>query len=164
LLRTKYVVQRLDTVAVALGLGLHLPTGSTEDLQGAGDTRVEPLFIVSGVLGDRVEPLLNLGVDINADSVDRSVARWAAGASAEIVGPLTGAVVFLGRHELTEQTTPIEVPFFFQVRRNDVFDVSIGARYLVADLAVVGAAVQLPLNDDGLRAAAIPTLQLEYTF
>ena len=164
LLRAKYVVHRGDPVDLAAGLGLSLPTGNVDNLQGTGTTRVLPTLILSHVFLDRIEPLLNLGMDLNCNDVSRSVFRWAVGATARIVGQLTGAVVFLGANELEAQTEPIEAPFFVQIQRNDLYDVSVGFRYLLGSAFVVAANVLVPLNDDGLRAVAIPTVQLEYEF
>jgi hypothetical protein len=102
--------------------------------------------------------------DINADDVDRTVFRWAVGATGQIYGPLTGALVFLGRNELSSQTDPIEPPFFFQIERNDIYDVAVGLRWLFLERFVLSANALIPLNDDGLRASAIPTVELEYLF
>ena len=75
-------------------------------------------------------------LDINADDVARSVVRWSAGATAQISGPLAVAVAFLGRHELSEQTKRIPLPFFFQIERNDTFDAAVGLRYRLTDSGV----------------------------
>ena len=164
LLRAKYVLRRGAPVDVALGLGLSLPTGRPEDFQGTGTTRVQPLLIASRRVGHRLELLANAGADVNTDDVDRTVVRWAIGGTASIVEPLAAAVMFLGRHELDAQTAPIHLPFFFQVERNDIFDVSVGLRWRFAEAGVLSANALLPLNRDGLRADAIPTLQIEYAF
>ena len=164
LLRAKYAFHRGEPVDIAAGLGLSLPSGNPDNLMGSGTTRVQPTLILSRVFLDRIEPLLNLGFDLNCNDVGSSIFRWAAGATAQVVGPLTGAVVFLGRNELGAQTDPIEAPFFLQIERNDIYDFSIGFRYLIRDALVVAANVLVPLNDDGLRADAIPTLQVEYAF
>ena len=121
-------------------------------------------MIVSRVIAERFEPLVNVGIELNADSVDRSIVRWAAGGTARITGPLTVALVFLGRHELQEQTEKIKVPFFFQIERNDIIDASAGLRYRFADKGVVAVNALVPLNEDGLRAEVIPTLEVEYAF
>jgi hypothetical protein len=163
LVRAKYVLLRQRAVDVAAQLGLSLPTGSQDDLQGTGTTRVQPLLVLSRVIG-RVEPLLNLGVDFDADDVDRSVMRWAIGATGQVLDALSVSAVFLGRHELAAQSDPIETPFFFQVERNDQYDVSVGARYHFADAGLVGVAAIVPLNEQGLRPDVIPILSLEYAF
>jgi hypothetical protein len=119
---------------------------------------------MSHVFAERFEPLLDLGVDINADDAERSAFHWAIGGSAQIYGPLTGNLVFLGVNEFKAQADPIETPFFFQIERNDLFDVSVGLRYLFLESGVVSVNFIVPLNDQGLRADFIPTVQVEYAF
>ncbi len=164
LLRGKYVVRRGEPCDLALGLGVSFPSGDRDDFHGTGTYRVQPSLILSRVFADRVEPLFNAGVDINADDVDRSIVRWAAGVTAQVVGPLSGAAVFLGRHELAAQSDRIAAPFFFQIERNDIYDASIGLRLLFAESGVISANAIVPLNRDGLRADIIPTIEAEYAF
>jgi len=164
LLRAKYVLARGRPFDVAAGLGLAFPTGEVDDLQGAGTYRVQPLLIVSRVFADRFQPLLNVGIDLNADRVGRSVLRWALGATAQVAGQLSAGVVFLGRHELGRQTEPIARPFFFQIERNNIYDASIGLRYRFAESWVLSTNALVPLNRDGLRADVIPAVGIEYAF
>ena len=164
LLRAKYVFLRGSPVDMAVGLGVKLPTGSKDDFQGTGDTRVAPALIVSRVFVKRFQPLFNLGIDYNANDVSRSIITWALGTTAQIVDPLTAALVFFGRHELAAQADPIENPFFFQIERNDIFDSSVGFRYRFAGSGIVSANAIVPLNEQGLRAAVIPTIEVEYAF
>jgi hypothetical protein len=164
LLRTKYVIHHGDPFDLAWGLALALPTGNEDNFQGSGTTRVAPTLIFSRSFAERIEPFLNLGIDLNANDVGRSVFRWAVGATGQIITPLTAAVVFLGRNELSAQADPIPVPFFFQIERNDIYDASLGLRWTFANTGVVSANVLLPLNRDGLRADFIPTIEIEYPF
>lgn len=164
LLRGKYVMLRDSMVDVAAGLAVSFPSGNPDDFHGSGDYRVEPSLILSRVLGGRFEPLLNLGMVFNADDVDRSVFRWGIGSTGVIAGGLNGALVFFGRHELGQQSDSISAPFFFQIERNDIYDASIGLRYLIGESSVISANVIVPLNEEGLRADVIPTLAAEYTF
>jgi hypothetical protein len=57
-----------------------------------------------------------------------------------------------------------EAPFFFQIERNNLYDASIGFRYLFLESGVVSANFLVPLNDQGVRADFIPTVEVEYTF
>jgi hypothetical protein len=164
LLRAKQVLRRSPWVDVAAGLGLSLPTGSQDDLQGTGTTRVQPTLILSHAFADRVEPLLNLGVDCNTDDVEQSVVRWAAGGTVQVVDALAVALVFLGRHELATQGRRISTPFFFQLERHDQYDASVGLRWQFADAGSVGLNVLVPLDRHGFRAEAIPTAEVEYVF
>jgi hypothetical protein len=164
LLRTKYVFLRGAPVDAAAGLGLSLPSGNQDDFHGIGSTQVQPQIILSRVLWDRVEALLNAGIDLHADDVDRSVPRWAVGGTARIAGPLTGALVFLGRHELDAPVEEIPTPFFFQIERSDRYDASVGFRWQFAESGFLAANTIVALNDEGVRAAAIPTFGVEYAF
>jgi hypothetical protein len=75
-----------------------------------------------------------------------------------------GVLVFLGRHELARQSDPIKPAFFFQIERNDQYDASIGLRWRFADTGIVSANALVPLNQQGLRADVIPTVEVEYAF
>ncbi|MCK6556409.1 transporter [Candidatus Binatia bacterium] len=164
LLRTKYVLHRFDWVDVAAGLGLSFPTGDDNDLQGAGTMRVQPQLILSHVFEDRIEPLINLAVDIDTEDASRSVFAWAAGGTARLYGPVNAAVVFLGRSQFSSLADEIPDPFFFQIERADLFDASVGVRVLFAETGVITANALIPLNDDGVRADVIPTVGVEYAF
>jgi hypothetical protein len=164
LLRGKYVLLRGEPVDLAAGLGVSFPTGNKDDFAGTGTYQVRPSLIFSRVIADRFEPLLNVGVNINANDVTRSAFIWAVGGTAQVVGPLTAAVVFLGRNEFNPQSDQIEEPFFFQIERNNIYDASVGLRLLFAESGVVSVNTIFPLNDDGLRANVVPTLEVEYAF
>jgi len=164
LLRAKYILRRERPFDVAAGLGLSLPSGDESNFQGSGTTRVQPTLIFSRIFADRFQPFVNIGMDLNADDAGRSVFRWAVGGTATVVGPLTAALVFLGRDELGAQADKIPRPFFFQIERNDIFDASIGVRWRFTDSGVVALNTLVPLNNDGLRPDVIPTFEVEYAF
>ncbi len=162
LFRAKYVALRDRPVDVALGLGLSVPTGREGDFHGSGRVRLVPLLIASKSIGDRVEPFLNLGTDIDVEDPGRSIVRWAAGATGRITDALALSTAFLGRHELGLQADRIRFPFFFQIRRNDIIDASIGLRFRFAERGFVGLSALLPVNRDGLRAEVIPIAEVQY--
>jgi hypothetical protein len=164
LVRAKYVLTRELPVAVAAGLGVSLPTGDADDFHGRGQTHVQPTLIVSRVLADRVEPFANLGIDLDTEDAGRSIVRWALGATAQVLGPMGASFALLGRHELARQSEPIARPFFFQIERNDMVDAAVALRYRFAESGFLAANATVSLNDDGLRAAAIPTVQFQYAF
>ena len=163
LLRAKWVPLRSEWVDVATQLGLSVPTGSQNNFQGTGTTRLQPTLIFSHLYG-RFEPLLNVAIDLNTNDVGRSVVGWAAGGTAQIIDPLNLSVVFLGRHELAPLTEPIATPFFFQIERSDQYNASVGSRWRFATSGFVTLNAIVPLNQQGLQAAVIPTLELEYAF
>jgi len=165
LLRTKYIFLRDKPVDLAAFLGVSFPTGNADNFAGTGTYQLQPTLILSRVIADRFEPLLNLGVNINANDVSRSSFRWAAGGSVQLAGPLTAVLVFLGVNEFSAQSDPIEAPFFFQIERNDLYDASIGFRYLFWETGVISANFIVPLNNSqGLRTEFIPTVEAEYAF
>jgi hypothetical protein len=164
LLRAKYIVRRGAPADIALGLGLSLPTGSAENFQGTGTTRVLPTLIASRVFANRVELLANVGMDLDANDVGRSAVRWALGGTISVVERLALPIVFLGRHELSAPADPIRVPFFFQIERSDAVDASVGLRWRFLETALLSANALVPLNRSGLRANVVPTVNVEWRF
>jgi len=165
LLRAKYIVHRGAPVDVALGLGLSLPTGSADDFQGTGTTRVFPGVIASRVLGDRVELFANAGMELDANDVGRSAVRWVLGGTISLLAErLAMPIVFLGRHEIGAPAEPIRVPFFFQIERSDAVDASVGLRWRFLETALLSANALVPMNRSGLRANVVPTVNVEWRF
>lgn len=164
LLRGKWNLLRESPVDLAAGLAVSFPTGDQDDFAGTGSYHLKPALILSRVFAERFEPLLNVGVEIDANDVDRSAFTWAIGGSAQIYGPLTGILVFLGRNEFAAQSDSIEAPFFFPINANNVYDASVAFRYLFLDSAVISFSFIVPLGDDGLRTDFIPTVGVEYVF
>jgi hypothetical protein len=164
LLRAKYVLLRSDYVDVATGLGLSLPTGDQNNLQGTGTTRLQTTLVLSHVFAGRFEPLFDFGMDYDTNDVSRSVVRWAVGGTYQALEQLSVSVVFLGRNELGAQSAPIPTPFFFQIERNDIYDASVGLRWRFADSGLLSLNALVPLNQDGFRPEAIPTLEASYAF
>lgn len=164
LLRTKYVVHRREPLDLAVGLTLGLPTGDDEDLHGTGTWRVEPALIASRLFDGRWEPFINAAMAFDTKDVSRSVVRWVVGINAAVWEPITTAVAVLGRHDLSAQTDQIDVPFFFQIERSDQYDLALTGRWLATPNFVASINALIPLNEDGVRAGLIPTVQLEYVF
>ena len=108
LLRTKYLLWRNELGGAALGLTLQLPSGEIKNFHGANETHLSSFVYISQVLWKRFEPHLNLGVDWNANDVDRSSFLYAVGASL-LIGAKLGVVVdFLGRSEFGR--LPVRLP------------------------------------------------------
>ncbi len=55
-------------------------------------------------------------------------------------------------------------PYFVNIKRNDVLDLSVGIKMLLGDQVLIFANALLPLNDDGIRAEIVPTVGFEYNF
>ena len=103
-LRTKYQVWQTEQGGLALGLNLLVPTGDEDDFLGTGDLHVTPQLYASEVLWNRFEPHVNLGLDFNADDVDRSSFVYAAGATLQVIDNVALLVDFIGRKEFGRLT------------------------------------------------------------
>jgi hypothetical protein len=114
-LRTKYHFWRTETGGAALGLNLQFPTGEVRNFHGTNETHLSTFLYLSQVLGDRFEPHLNVGVDFNADDVDRSSFLYAVGGTL-LVGRKLGLIVdFIGRSEFAKFPVPtVSNPLEFQ--------------------------------------------------
>jgi hypothetical protein len=98
-LRTKYHFWRSELGGAALGLNLQLPSGEVKDFHGTDETHLSTFLYVSQVFGERFEPRLNIGVDFNADDVDRSSFLWSVGGTYLLRTQLGLIIDFLGRSE-----------------------------------------------------------------
>jgi hypothetical protein len=100
-LRSKYQFWKSGLGGGALGLNLQLPSGEEEDFHGTGETHLSTFVYLSQVLWERFEPRLNVGVDFNADDVDRSSFLYTVGGTL-LVGTKLGLLVdFIGRSEFS---------------------------------------------------------------
>ncbi len=98
-LRTKYHLWRTEGGGAALGLNLQLPSGEVRDFHGTDETHLSTFVYLSQIVGERIEPHLNLGVDFNTDDVDRSSLLYTVGTTVLMWRKLGLVVDFLGRHE-----------------------------------------------------------------
>ncbi len=101
-LSSKYHLWRAGEGGVALGLRLQLPTGEKRNFHGTEETHVSTFFYFSQVMQGWVEPHLNVGIDFNADDVDRNSFLWAVGGTL-LVGKKLGLVIdFIGRSDFAK--------------------------------------------------------------
>jgi hypothetical protein len=107
-LRSKYHLWRNAFGGAALGLNLQLPSGEVRDFHGTDETHLSTFLYFSQVLRERFEPRLSIGIDFNADDVDRSSFLYAAGGTL-LIGTKLGLIVdFIGRSEFGK--FPVRVP------------------------------------------------------
>src|SRR5262249_25420371 len=104
-LRAKYQLLARGPLLLAVGLGLGLPTGDENNLQGTGTVQVSPMLYASTDrlgehLGFVLRPYLNAGSDLDAEDVARSEVRWGLGLDLRRGSRFTAAVAVLGRHVL----------------------------------------------------------------
>jgi hypothetical protein len=109
LLRTKYRISDGGPVSVALSLALRLPSGDDEDFRGIGDTTVTPGLILSRTFGMQ-DVHGSLGVECNADDVERSRARYAIGVALQPTERLAFLVDLFGSSSFTDDDFDIAVP------------------------------------------------------
>lgn len=179
LLRLKYQFPKLQALRSAAGLQLRLPSGRQEDFQGVDSFEVSPSLFASTLLWSRVTPHANLAIDLLADDVERSQARYGAGFDVDITPRIGVALGFLGRSEFDRSSPEGETSFLHLVNgvprlrpllgidfsRNDFFDFSFGARAVVWRDIMVFLNGIYALNDAGLRNdTIIPTAGIEGTF
>jgi hypothetical protein len=191
LLRTKY--RLLDApVSVAGGLTLQLPTGQAENFAGLEDTTVEPILILSRAFG-RNDVHANVGVEANADDLERSRALYGIGAAIQPFEYLALLVDVFGSSsfvdddfDVTVQRNPalqISSAFYDGFRdrpdqsvganlqrsfgfvpRSDIVDLAVGLKTALFGNSTAFVTFIVPLTDDGLRADVIPTAGVQYTF
>src|SRR6185503_16182749 len=86
-------------------------SGEEDNFQGTGSFEASPFFYASTVLWSRVEPHINLGVDLRADDVERSQGRYSAGVDVDETRRCGIALRFLGRSEFSESASASETSF-----------------------------------------------------
>ena len=188
LLRTKYRLASTWLVDVASAFVLRVPTGNEGNFQGLGDWTVTPLLVLSRGFGP-FEVRANLGMELNADQVSRSRARYGIGATGQVTDWLAGFFDLVGNSGLTTygftetgvappgsrfrgpfQTTPATaaangaVQVTSTVPRTDIVDLAMGLKFRIVGRATGFVSAIVPINSDGLRAAVLPAGGIEYLF
>ncbi len=179
LLRAKYQLPHAGSWRWAAGLQLRLPSGAKGDLQGTGTFEASPFLYVSTLLGSRVEPHANLGLDLRADDVARSQARYGLGVDVDVTRRVGVALAFLGRSQFEGSSPSGETDFLhltsaglaqrpllgISFDRKDFFDLSFGTRAVLWREIMLFVNGIYALNDEGLRNdSVIPTIGVEGTF
>jgi hypothetical protein len=183
-LRTKYHLLEAGGFNLASGLALRLPSGSDGDFQGLGDYTLTPFLALSQEYGP-VEAHANGGIQINFDDSDRSRLRYAGGVTLRLIEEVALLVDIIGSSNLqsdrvsrlvTDSITIGDFPNQTVMSRErivtrkvhtDIVDLNVGFKTspFGVQRSIVGfATVFIPLNDDGLRADAIPAVGLEVGF
>jgi hypothetical protein len=143
-------------------LTIRTPTGSEEDFQGLGDVVVTPSLAGSYQIG-RVELDANVGIDANADDLERSRVRYGVGSSLRIMDRLGLVAALIGsagfsRDHFSEGGVRGAVP------RTVILDAAAGVKVAIFRRLVAHASLAIPLTDDGLRSELVPSGGLEMTW
>ena len=186
LLRTKYrFFDDPDRVKLAGALTLRMPSGNPGNFQGLGDFTITPTLIVSRAIG-RHDVHMNLGMEFDTAEAERTRARYAIGVTLQPRSWLAILLDVLGSSGLdddhfsvsTGNVTPVCNPAIVRcinytatptsvngvVPRSDIVDLSAGIKLHPFPSAYVYLIALVPLTQQGLRAAVVPTGGFEWTF
>ena len=175
-LRLKANVRRNERFGVALMADARLPTGSEEDLSGAGHLALRGLAIASGRFGD-FSPHLNAGylwrggrhrndAFLLTGGFDQPISGWATLAvdvlSEWEVGPsglqLPGTVSYL--YPFVRTVEPTNIPELRDHRVNG----SLGFKFRTPGGPILVTNALVPLRRGGLQASVVWTLGLDLNF
>ena len=153
LLRSKYRFTPDESWGdMALVGQIGIPTGDADQLLGTGEARFLGMFIASRE-GKRLSPHLNFGYEATTGLSTADSLRYTVGSDAKITDSFSAALELLGRYSPRLEGTG-----------NHAIDLAASAKWNPFDIAPIHAAIQVPLNEDGLRANFIWTLGVESTF
>jgi outer membrane putative beta-barrel porin/alpha-amylase len=167
----KWVAVRSDYANIAAKISLKVPSGDADRALGLGDTILTPTLLASKTFWGSFEPHLQLGIETNLDELDESRCQYAAGVTYQPYQDAGGllraiglTVDFVGRVDLDVPDNRNRGSFFGTSRQENVMDIAPGAKFALGKRGVVFASVQLPLNDDSLRADIVPVGGVELVF
>jgi hypothetical protein len=188
--RGKYLIDRRDPLRAAVGLAFRLPTGNEDDFHGIGDFTITPSGVLSYVFG-RNDVHASLGLEMNADEIERSRVNYGAGVSVGIIQRLTGNLDIIGSSQFVKEDVDVPVNASAQalapavaripgadvtatgfnssivslsIDRTDIVDVAVGAKVAIVGSLVGFATVIVPITDDGVRSDFVPAGGLEISF
>jgi hypothetical protein len=174
--RVKVNLRQATPVSLAVFAEGRFPTGSEEDLRGAGAVALRGLGIVSARLGD-FSPHVNVGYQYRGRALDNDAFLLTAGFD-ELLAPwatLAGDLITEFQVGTSRLTIPpdveLEAPFRRTVRassiperRDDIVNASLGTKLSLPQRVTFLANAVFPLNRGGMRPDVLWTLGAEYTF
>jgi hypothetical protein len=183
LVRTKYRFAAPKGIQIAGTFALRFPTGNTLDFRGLGDYVLTPGVVASRAFG-RNDVHANLGLDINADDLQRCRARYALGVTIQPWDRVAFPIDLIGSSSFrddtftiptTGQIVPTVLPSEFVkavqpdhivavVPQSNVINIAVGVKANPWQNLVVSLNAIVPITNDGLRASVIPAGVIEYTF
>jgi hypothetical protein len=173
-LRTKWSIRDDDRAAIAVMADARLPTGSDEDLTGAGNMSLRGSLLASARLGD-FAPHLNLGYALRGGrndallitgGFDQPLSDWATMAVdlltewqvGESSLQLPDDVTIL--HPVTRHVTPTNIPDIKDHRVNASF----GMKFRTPGGPIIVANALMPLRRGGLESRFVWTLGIDGNF
>jgi hypothetical protein len=154
IVRLKYFLKETELADIALAADLKIPTGDEKNLLGADAFTLTPFVILSKTMFEgRFNPHLNFGYEVNFEDDEFSQLKYAVGFDSRVTSKVSLAIDLIGNHELSGDGVG-----------DDLWDVSTGLKYNPWRDLIFFANVQVPLNDEGLRADFVPSVGAEYSF
>jgi hypothetical protein len=189
LVRAKCRLPSVATLDLAAVLEMRMPTGSEDDFHGLGDWRLTPLLVASRDFGPH-EGHLNLGVEVDADDLSRTRARYGVGGSVYVIEPLAMFADVFGSSGLADDEFQVRsganlassrfldqfqsrppatdargrVTVFQFIPRTDVVDLAIGLKVNFFYRGSFFITAIVPVVRDALRADVIPAGGIEMNF
>ena len=174
--RLKINLREGNPVSLAILAEGRFPTGSEEDLRGAGAVALRGLGIVSARLGD-FSPHANVGYLYRGRFVDNDAFLITAGFD-QLLAPwatFAGDLITEFQVGTSKLTVPpdvvLEAPFHRTIdassipeRRDDIVNASLGTKLSLPQRVTFLANAVFPLNRGGMRPDVLWTLGAEYAF
>src|SRR3972149_1271493 len=154
-LRSKYNLFTSEWIDFTPAIDVKLQTGNEDELLGTGRTSIKPFLIFSKSIS-RFTPHFNLGYEFNSGSEGQDRIVYTTGADygfGKGNNHFSIASDFIGRHKVENAAVD-----------NNIIDFSTGFKWSPRSGMLVFVNVQIPLNEDGLRADWIPTAGYELNF
>ncbi|MBM4064996.1 MAG: hypothetical protein FJ266_05060 [Planctomycetes bacterium] len=154
-LRSKYNLFTSEWIDFTPALDVKLQTGNEDELLGTGRTSIKPFLIFSKSI-TRFTPHFNLGYEFNSGSEGQDRIVYTTGADygfGKGNNHFSVSSDFIGRHKVENADVG-----------NNIIDFSTGFKWSPRSGTLVFVNVQVPLNEDGLRADWIPTAGYELNF
>lgn len=154
-LRSKYNLFTSEWIDFTPAVDVKLQTGNEDELLGTGRTSIKPFLIFSKSI-TRFTPHFNLGYEFNSGSEGQDRIVYTTGADygfGKGNNHFSVSSDFIGRHKVENADVG-----------NNIIDFSTGFKWSPRSGMLVFVNVQVPLNEDGLRADWIPTAGYELNF
>ena len=154
-LRSKYNLFTSEWIDFTPALDVKLQTGNEDELLGTGRTSIKPFLVFSKSI-TRFTPHFNVGYEFNSGSEGQDRIVYTTGADygfGKGNNHFSVSSDFIGRHKIENADVG-----------NNMIDFSTGFKWSPRAGMLVFVNVQVPLNEDGLRADWIPTAGYELNF
>ena len=154
-LRSKYNLFTSEWIDFTPALDVKLQTGNESELLGTGRTSIKPFLVFSKSI-TRFTPHFNVGYEFNSGSEGQDRIVYTTGADygfGKGNNHFSISSDFIGRHKVENADVG-----------NNMIDFSTGFKWSPRSGMLVFVNVQIPLNEDGLRADWIPTAGYELNF